>query len=535
MNQSGNTRRINVQCSCGKRLLALPQHAGKRVKCPACGKALVVPASASPPPMAATPQVENESQGMSKNTLIALWSFVGVFALACVLFLVWHSHSSHQAKITAANERISKAVASANEWLGGNSSLDGEALEQRLVDALQNNDATERTDGESSLSRVRQRREQLAEEARIEQAERQATAVFEDAKKRLDGNDVGKAIELLREYVAHPHATAKTDAQRLLTEAETAVSDSLTLDALIAMTDGDFGRVRAAGEIQDGKVTHPVLIAARTATVQRNLNKAAQRREEIKITEQKRREAEKLAAMERQRQEEARRQQEEAERRLREAREPLRVFLGGELSGDQAAYYRLLPVPNLKEIRKNDSGSVFDKADQPDWDSKFAVENIVLAPGAVMSVSVENYAGGAFGQHSEWSWNIAVAVPDGASAYKGISFAHAVGGEVDSWLFQLAGTAELDGMTLALYKFQERWKPIPTYDDLHRPIDKILRRMTSAGAIKYRISTGSKGLGPVHEGEFSRETTQGLIGLLRTAKYKNWMDKPQYDEEWMRP
>jgi len=251
---------------------------------------------------------------MSRTTLVTLWSFVGVFALACVLLLAWHSYSSHQATITAANDRISEAVASANEWIAGKSSLDGEAVEQRLVDALQDHDATERTDGQAALARVRQRREQLAEQARIELAEQEATAIFEDAKKRLDGNDVEKAIELIRKYVAHPHATEKTDAERLLTEAKTAVSDSLTLDTLMAMSDEEFARVKSSGQIKDDRVRHPILLAVRSETVQRNLDREVRRREEIRVAEEKRREAERLAAMERQRREEERRIAEEAKR-----------------------------------------------------------------------------------------------------------------------------------------------------------------------------------------------------------------------------
>lgn len=291
--------------------------------------------------MAVTPQVENESEGMTKNTLIGLWSCVGVFALACVLFLVWFSHSSHQGKITAANEHISQAVASANDWLGGDSPLDGEAVEQELAEALKDQVATERGDGESVLSQVRQRREQLAEESRIEQGHREATAIWNDAKRQIDGKRVAEAIALLRKYVADPHATEKTDAQRLLAEAETAVSDRLALDALIAMTDEDFGRAKTAGEFRDGKVTHPALVAVRSETVQRNLEKAVERREEIRIAEEKRREVERLAAIERRRQEEERRKQ-EAARRAEEERlraETERPKNGTEMLGEIIAFH----------------------------------------------------------------------------------------------------------------------------------------------------------------------------------------------------
>lgn len=325
MNRTGDAQQVTVHCSCGKRLSALPQHAGKRVKCPACGQAVVVPGSSSPQPVPAAPQVNDESEGMSRNTLVALWSFVGVFAFGCVLFLVWNSHSSHQARIAAANDRVSQAVAVANEWIAENAALDGETVEQQLAVALKDEVATEKGNGESVLSQVRQQREQLAEQARIVQAQRAATVVFNDANRQIDGKRITDAIALLRKYVADPHATEKADAQRLLIEAETAVSDMLTLDALIAMSDEEFGQVKAGDEVRDGKVTQPVLLAVRNETVQRNLDKAGQLREEVRIAKGKRREAERLAAIEHQRQEEERSKQEAAQlanvERLREERE----------------------------------------------------------------------------------------------------------------------------------------------------------------------------------------------------------------------
>lgn len=232
MGNPSNHERIALQCSCGKRLSALSQHAGKRLKCPACGKAVIVPTIPSPQPTHTALRVEDESDGLSKTTLIALWSLVGATALGGVLFLVWHSHASHQAKIAAANDRISQAI---------------------------------------------------------------------------DGKRITEAIALLREYLADPRTTDKADAQRLLAEAEIAVSDALTIDALIAMNNEKFDRVKITGEIDDEKVTHPVLLGVRKDTIQRNFDEAVQRREEIKI-----------ANLERQRQEEERRRVEQEAEQKRE-------------------------------------------------------------------------------------------------------------------------------------------------------------------------------------------------------------------------
>jgi hypothetical protein len=288
----------------------------------------------SPLSVPAAPRSENESEGMSRHTFIALWWFVGVFTLGCIIFLVWHFHSSNQARIAGANDRIAQAVATAKEWAAGKSLLDDEAAERQLAEALKDEVATEKGSAESVLSQVRQRREQLA-------MQREAAAILEDAKKRLDEKEVAEAMALLEKYLAHPHATEKADAQRLLAEAEMAVSDMLTLDALIVMSDEEFDRVKASTVIDDGKVKHPVLVAVREVTTQRNLDKAAQRREELKLAEEKRREAERLVALERQRQEDARRQAQEEE--LVRANEPFDLKgdrLGMSLKEFKAKYTR---------------------------------------------------------------------------------------------------------------------------------------------------------------------------------------------------
>lgn len=277
-----------------------------------------MPDAKQTPAAQAGPQVEDE--GMSRNTLIALWSFVGVFGVGCVLFLVWHSHSTHQRKIAAANDRISEAVTAANEWMRSVSGDDGQAIEQQLRRALGRDLATDKANGETLLKQVRERREQLAEQARIEQAQRRATAIFNDAKREIDAKRVTEAITLLREYVDDPHATEKGEARRVLAEAKVAASDTFTLDALVLMNDAEFDRARTSGTIDDGRVTHPVLLAVRGETVQRNIEEASQRREAVKLAEKKRREAERLAALERKRQEEEQQRAEEARRKAEQER-----------------------------------------------------------------------------------------------------------------------------------------------------------------------------------------------------------------------
>lgn len=326
MDQSPYTQAIAIQCLCGKRLTALPQHAGKRVKCPSCGQVVVVPVNLPSQPTPMVVENTGSSEGLSRNTFIALWSLVGVLALGGILFIFLHTRSTHQTRVAAANMRVSQAVVAANAWVARGSSQDGDAIERALVDAQSDNLATEKANIDSIVATVRQRREALATEARTDQAQRDAAAVFSNAKRQIDGKRIAEAIVDLRKYIAGPYATEKADAQRLLAESEIAISDELAVETLLAMNDVTFEQAKAVGEIKDGKVSHPVLHAVRSETLQRNIVAVHQRRENAKVAEAQRRAAAEAAIAERNRRaEEMRMASLEAmaaeEKRLREQRE----------------------------------------------------------------------------------------------------------------------------------------------------------------------------------------------------------------------
>jgi hypothetical protein len=292
MGKSDKARRIAFQCSCGKRLAAPPQQIGKRTTCPACGLAIVVTAM----PSSAPTRYEEDVEGLSKNAIVGMWWAVGVFAVAVLLFVFWLARSHHQAHIADADQQISQAIAKADEWLSGKSTDKAEAVEQELAKAVASKYATNKDNGEAVLNQVR-----------IHKAQRQATAIFNDAKKQIECRRVAEAISLLHKYVSDPHATNKSDAERLLSEAEIALSDKSTVDTLLTMDDEMLARVKAGGTIDDDKVRHPVLVAVRNETIKRNLDTVLQQREDAMLVEKKRREEERLAALERQRREEEQR------------------------------------------------------------------------------------------------------------------------------------------------------------------------------------------------------------------------------------
>ncbi len=241
------------------------------------------------------PVAKSEPRKPAISPLLAGWSLVGILAVCGVTFIVWHSRSRHQAEIAAADAQASKSIANAKAWIAGDSPVHVALIEQELSEVLQNEFTTKKVDAEATLNQVRERRSQLA-----------ADSVFDQARKQLDGNQVPEAILLLREYMIDPRGTRRTEAQRLLDEAEVAISESKTQESIASMTDD---QLTAAGnslspEIPDGNVTHPALKRLRAEIASRHLVPELQRRNDLKIAAEKRLEAERLAALERKRVEE---------------------------------------------------------------------------------------------------------------------------------------------------------------------------------------------------------------------------------------
>lgn len=213
---------------------------------------------------------------------------VVVLAVSASAFIVWHSRSSKQAKIAAADARALQAVTNAKALLSGDSVRDVATIEQALVKAHQDQFTTDKIGTKSLLNQVRQRRGEL-------EAARQAERVFGQAKEQIDAKQVPEAIVLLRKYVQGPHAAQRDAAVHLLEEAEIAISDTLTLSGLSVMSDEQFAAAQLSLEIPDGKVAHPVLRLVRSETIAWNLVAERTRRNDLKVAAEKRLEAERLA------------------------------------------------------------------------------------------------------------------------------------------------------------------------------------------------------------------------------------------------
>lgn len=367
---------ILFNCSCGQPLRISSKCAGTVISCPKCGTSVVVP-----PPIPAEEETEEESRSY---TLLYLYGGVGAVAVAAALFLFLFIRSTDESRKEEAQAALSQATANATQWLESGDVDEADAVEDGLKSALANPDVTNKQAGERALANVRERRAEFAAEKILANATRQlkngeldranslvdayvndphatdiaaaeslrqqvktakadiqrhqsqkaANELFADAKRQLETQRLETAAELLDEYVANPHATEIKEAQTLRQQLDTAASDDQTLASLLQLDDAEFDRAKADGVLDDGQVTHPLLIAVRKETIERNLELAIQRREEnrlieerrreelrnakkkrqeeLRIAEERRREAERLAALERSKREENERRRKEA-------------------------------------------------------------------------------------------------------------------------------------------------------------------------------------------------------------------------------
>jgi len=292
-----NPQRISVVCKCGKKVVANAMPSGKRLKCPSCGQLVVVPpvraGIVATPTRAATEPHPEAGRRRLKNVLlwIVLCSLPVGVAIGGGVLIHFNAKWGQQARIDAANTEVREAVKGADGWLKQGSAREGENVERRLMEAIAAKDVSEQANSDAVLETVRTRRAELA-----------ADSLFDSAKIQLDAKAIVEAVALLQRYVADPHATNKPEAEQLLADFDLATSESAAIDTLVAMSDEQFVQFRDTGKLDDGEITHPVLVEIQATTLRRNLEAAHQRREENKIAEANRQQEE-LAMAEAARQE----------------------------------------------------------------------------------------------------------------------------------------------------------------------------------------------------------------------------------------
>lgn len=207
-----------IQCSCGNRMLALTQHAGKRVKCSACGQVVVVA-----PQDDDQPQTTEQPDGISRATTIAAWSFVGVFALGSFFFLNVYSRSVDQRALALANE--AKAIA------------------ERDTQAKQ-----------AHLQQLR-----LTANSNVER-------LFDEATEALEAGDIATSQRRVEETLATPHADNfvwSVQAKQLREQIQNAIDPARIHEALMGLSDEDFQQLRENGTMPPQLLTNYVALNRR--------------------------------------------------------------------------------------------------------------------------------------------------------------------------------------------------------------------------------------------------------------------------------
>lgn len=332
-----------------------------------------------------------------------------------------------------------------------------------------------------------------------------STLMFAEAKSLIEGGDIVRGVTLLEQYVSDSRASDFKSASQLLEETKRAASDVETCDWLKSLSDEDFLSLQRGERIQNQSFKIPSSIAIRDESIKRNLPTEVSRREAVL-----------------------------AEMRLKLAKDPLKVFLGGEISGTAAAFFRMTPVPQMQQVDLTPK-NVFEKAElqRRGLESQYVVNSIPLAPGAQMSIALSHYpSDSSMGPHSLVSWSINLARPPLVANYKAVILSYEIGGGVETVVFQHDSSTVVEGITLEKYTLDQEMAD-GIGGKLRQPADKILKRMLSAGRVSYQLSTGPKEVGLVSQGVLSSEAATAIAALLQQMKLRNFYDKPPYVQQWM--
>ena len=321
---------------------------------------------------------------------------------------------------------------------------------------------------------------------------------FEDAKLRLNENQIEEGVAKLREYLSQPNATRIEEATQLLKEAEIASSDEDTVKALMALSDEEFESVRTTGKLTDGAVADPILATLREKTILRNLDSAVTSRRVAKEELERVRDAERIAQIERKR-------KAEEIRRESELRAPLEVLLGGTVNGNDAVFCRQ-PM-KFEEKTKPKKTSEFDEV--PNWDSAYRLSNIRLADGVLMDVSIENTGG--LTKQTAWAWRISAVDPSKGEPSGTCSLDFSIDGRIVKYSFDPVVKLKL---IVHAYNF-------PTESRSERvrggPLQPVFKEIVDAKKVRYQLTIGSKKV----EADLPAEVQDGLKKLLGAAAYED--------------
>lgn len=266
-------QQIVVQCSCGKRMLALTQHVGKRVKCSACGHAIVVT-----PQDEDQPRTTEQPEGTSRAGIIAAWSFVGVFAIGSFVFLNLYSRSLDQAAVVAANE--AKAIAE--------------------------RDMQARQDHEQQLRRI---------------ANANVETLFGEAIEALEADDITTSQRKVEEALAVRHADAALHVKKLDEQIKNTTDPARIHETLMGLSDENFQQLRENGTMPQQLLTNYLALNRRAVElVKADIERVAEIRDAPRLAKLEKERAELEKERQREKEELAKLQEREKQQRENEVR-----------------------------------------------------------------------------------------------------------------------------------------------------------------------------------------------------------------------
>jgi hypothetical protein len=287
-----NSQRIHLVCECGKKLAARATQSGKRLKCPSCGQAVVVPAVQAgvvPTAVQATsaPHPEGPKRRFTRVVLmLMLWSLPVAAAVGGWAYLRFDANRRQQARIDAAKTDVRETAKEAQgRTKQGTAKAGKEDVDHRLPKAIAAKDVSEKANADA-----------VPEIGRTRRAESAADSLLDAAKTKLDAKAIPEAVALLKRYVADPHATKKPEATQLLADCELATSDSAAIKTLVHLSNEQFDQFSKSGKLEGRQIAHPILAEMCATTLRRNLETATQRRKVPEaVRQQRKREAERSA------------------------------------------------------------------------------------------------------------------------------------------------------------------------------------------------------------------------------------------------
>ncbi|QDV32981.1 hypothetical protein [Tautonia plasticadhaerens] len=414
----------------------------------------------------------------SRAFMTFVYSLPILAGIISVGFLHVYYRSKENERARQANETANEAVATAQAWLHGEGNLSDSEVEQLLTASLGDEDLRDKSSVKAELVSIQKRR-----------ADDEADNTLREANKALDEGQLQTASDILERYLSQANGTMRGDAELLKRDIELATSQDVALTLLLGLDDSSFEIFRNEfnWSFGDAEITHPVLRNRWVETLLQALPDAEKEREQIRKTN----EARLIAA-------EERRAREAEQSKFDVLRSELAVFLGGTISGDDAALWRSPVV--FKEVERQEPISVFDEKEE--WESQFQVDHIRLTDGVHMSLTVKNIS--SF-MGTSWSW-LVFAVDPSKGYPPDCSLHFSIDGKIEmNFLEEVINTQSVShAYSFPSGKRKQAFSP-------------LFRRIANGNEIRYKLTLGSKSV----EAELPGEAHEAIKKLVNAAKYED--------------